>query len=321
VKAAVVREFGHPPSYGEFDDPLVRPGETVVSASASAVTPLAIGRASGTHYSSDTKPPFVPGVDGVGTTPDGRRVYFSFIRPPYGSLAERVPVRAGFMAPVPDGLNDASAAAAAISGMSCWVPLTRRARVVSGESVLVNGATGAAGRMAVQVAKHLGAQRVIATGRNEAKLRALTELGADVVVPLGDLGDPFRETIRREAAESKVGVVLDYLWGRSAEVLVDILGGPDGPRGTSLVRFVHIGSMMGPTASIPGAKLRSSGLEILGTGLGSTPNPEIVVAIGEFLGACAASHFRVDADVHPLSEVGTLWTPAVDDKRVVFSIP
>lgn len=321
MKAAVVRAFDRPPSYGDFEDPTARTGETVVSVHAAAVSPLVISRASGTHYSADTALPFVPGVDGVGRTSDGRRVYFMFPRSPFGSMAERAPVSLGLLIPVPDEVDDALAAAAAVSGMSCWIPLTGRARVQAGESVLVNGATGGAGQMAIQVARYLGARRVIATGRNEAELRYLSELGADAVVPLGQPGDQFREAIRKEARESTVGVVLDYLWGPSAEMILDALGGPNAPRGPSRIQFVQVGTLAGPTITLAGTKLRSSGLEILGTGIGSSTNQEVLAGIGEFLKALATGRFRVAREVHPLSDVERSWRATSDGKRVVFTVP
>jgi len=321
MKAAIVRAFDRPPSYGDFEDPTVRTGETVVSVKAAAVSPLVVSRASGAHYSADTALPFVPGVDGAGMTSDGRRVYFSFPRPPFGSMAERAPVSVGSLVPLPDELDDTTVAAAAVSGMSCWIPLTGRARIQPGDSVLVNGATGGAGQMAIQVAKHLGARKVIATGRDEAKLRKLSELGADVVLPLGQPTDQFREAIRKEARESSVGVVLDYLWGPSAETILDALGGPNAPRGPSRIQFVQVGTLAGPTISLAGTKLRSSGLEILGTGIGSSTNQELLRGIGGFFKVLAAGTFRVAMDVHPLSEVERSWRATSGDKRVVFTIP
>ncbi len=231
MKAAIVREFGNPPYYGDFADPAPQPGETVVSVTATAVSTVVRGRASGAHYSAGTALPFVPGVDGVGRTPEGRRVYFAFPRPPFGSMAERVVISADRLVPLPEGLDDATAAAAANPGMSCWIPLTLLSPIHPGESVLVNGATGVSGRMAIQVAKHLGARKVIATGRDEAKLRTLPELGADVVLSLRQPAETFRDALRKEARDSDLGVVLDYLWGPSAETILAALGGPNAPRG------------------------------------------------------------------------------------------
>jgi len=321
VKAAVVRAFDRPPVYDDFEEATPQRGETVVSVSAAAVSPLVASRASGTHYSAEAALPFVAGVDGVGRTPDGRRVYFAFPRPPFGSMAERVAIAPDLVVSLPDDLDDATAAAAGISGMSCWVPLTRLARIPPGESVLINGATGVSGRLAVQVAKYLGARKVVATGRDEAKLRALADLGADVLLTLGQPAEALRAAVRREARDTSIGVVLDYLWGPSAETILDALGGPSAPRGTSRIRFVQIGSRTGPTVSLSGAMLRSSGVEIVGSGIGSSTNTELVSGIGEFLNVFTRARFAVATDVHSLSDVARYWSGAGSEKRLVLTLP
>jgi len=320
VKAAVVRELGKPPSYGEFAAPTPGPGDSEISVVAAAVSPLALSRAQGRHYSAETTVPFVAGVDGVGRTPDGALVYFAFVPPPFGAMAEKVAVPTRYIVPLPDDLEPTVAAAAAVPGMSCWIPLTGRARVRPGESVLVNGATGTSGRMAVQVAKHLGAVKVVATGRDKAQLDSLRELGADVLVPLGEPG-ALRDAVQKEARDSRIGVVLDYLWGPSAETILDALGGPPAPRGSELIRFVQVGTASGATISLPGAKLRSSGVELLGTGLGSTENRDIVAGIGAFLRAFAPARFRIETELHPLSEVEQVWDRLAGSPRVVFTVP
>lgn len=321
MKAAVVRELGRPPSYGDFEDPRPRTGEVVVSVTAAAVSQLARSRAAGTHYSAEGGIPFVPGVDGVARTAEGRRVFFAFPRHPFGSLAERVPVGREFLADLPEGLDDVTAAGAANPGMSCWIPLTRLAPVHRDESVLVNGATGNAGRMAVQVAKYLGAAKVIATGRDDAKLGELARLGADTVLSLRQPMEAFRDAVRQLAREARVGVILDYLWGPSAEAILRAFEGPDAPRGSTRVRYVQVGATSGPTITLAGASLRSSGIELLGTGLGSSTNEALVAGIGQFLQACAKARFRVDLDVHPLSDVEGAWNSAPPEKRLVFTVP
>jgi NADPH:quinone reductase-like Zn-dependent oxidoreductase len=321
MKAAIIRELGRPPSYGDFADPSPQPGETTVSVAAAAVSPLTLSRASGAHYSAGISLPFVPGVDGVGKTPDGRRVYFSFPKPPFGSMAERVTVAANRLVPLPDGLDDATAAAAANAGMSCWIPLTLLAPIRPGESVLINGATGTAGRTAIQVAKHLGARKVIATGRDETKLRTLSELGADVVLPLGQPPETLRDAVRKEAHESDIGVVLDYLWGPSAETILAALGGPDAPRGATRIRYVQVGALAGSTIALASAQLRSSGVEILGSGLGSSTDKDIQAGIGRFFEAFVTARFRVAIDVRSLSEVEHAWEETAGEKRLVFTVP
>jgi NADPH:quinone reductase-like Zn-dependent oxidoreductase len=321
VKAAVVREFGRPPQYGDFPEPTPTPGETPVSVAAAAVSTLVRSRASGAHYSGSADLPFVAGIDGVGRTPDGRRVYFLFPRPPFGSMAERTVVSTERLIPVPDVLDDTTAAAAGNPGIASWIPLTVLARVLPGESVLINGATGAAGRLAIQVAKYLGARKVIATGRDEAKLRTLEELGADVVLSLGQPAEALRDALRREAADAQVGVVLDYLWGPPAETIFAALGGPNAPRGASRIRYVQVGALAGPTISLDSAKLRSSGIEILGSGLGSLTDQQIVVALGPFLATFAQARFRIAIDRQPISNVDAAWDGSPTEKRLVFSIP
>lgn len=321
MKAAIVREYGRPPEYGDFPDPVPGPGEILLSVRAAALNRLTRSRASGTHYSAGGPLPFVAGVDGVGRTDDGRRVFFGLPRPPYGSMAERSVARAGHLVPVPDGIDDVTVAAAANPGMSCWIPLTRRAPVRRGEGVLVLGATGTAGRVAVQVAKYLGAATVIAAGRDPARLEPIRELGADVLLPLGGPPDRLREEVRRAVRDASVGVVLDYLWGPIAETVLAALGGPGAPRGSAPVRYVEVGSLAGDSISLDGATLRSAGIELLGSGIGSTDNAELLAGIGEFLEAFVRGRFRIAVEPCPLSEVGRAWGADTGDRRRVFTVP
>lgn len=320
MKAAVVRTLGEPPRYDDFPDPPDAPSTARLRVSAAAVSPLVRARAAGGHYSLSARPPFVAGVDGVGEAADGRRLYFSAPEPPFGSLAETAVVPTRQTLPVPEGLDDLTVAAVAIPGASGWTPLTRLAPIRRGESVLVNGATGVAGRLAVQVARHLGAAHVVATGRDAGKLDALEPLGADVRILIGDAGTPFRAEVRRSARELRVGVVLDYLWGPSAASLLAALGGPDAPRGSDRVRFVQIGASSGGAISVDSALLRSSGVEIVGSGLGSQPPAVLAAAIGEFLAAQAQERFAIDFEVFPLREVERTWG-SERDRRRVYRIP
>ena len=158
MKAAVVTAAGKTPVYGNFDRPIAKAGEELISVRASALSHLSKARASGSHYSSDGIFPSVPGVDGVGVTQDGRRVYFAMPDAPYGALAEFCRVGAHHCVELPGGelpnaLDDFTAAAIANPGMSAWAALVERAHLVAGETVLVNGATATAGRLAVQLAK------------------------------------------------------------------------------------------------------------------------------------------------------------------------
>lgn len=320
MKAAVVRAFDRPPSYATFEDPRPAAEETLIRVRAAATSRFVRARAAGRHYSATAVPPFVAGVDGVGEASDGRRLYFQFPRYPFGAMAELAPVPRDQTVAVPEALDDAAAAAAAVSGMSCWVPLTRLAPVRPGEAVLVNGATGAAGRMAVQVAKRLGAARVVATGRDPGRLERLADLGADERIPIGESMDAFRAAVRREASRSPFGVVLDYLWGPTAEAILGALGGPDAPGGPARVRFVQIGAMTGERVGLDASLLRSSGLEVLGSGYGSSSAPELLRAIGEFFVEMARAPFAVEFDRYPLADVEQAWPAEREHRRQVYLV-
>src|SRR5712672_2932842 len=195
MKAAIVVEAGKTPVYGDFQEPVPANGEVRVTGSTAALSSVVRSRASGRHYSSSGRLPFVVGIDGVGRLDDGRRVYFVLPKAPFGSMSEQTVIRPFQCVSLPDDLDDATAAAIGNPGMSAWAALRERARFTAGETVLVNGATGTAGRLAVQIAKHMGAKRVVATGRNPEALKALPRLGADTTIPLGEGGDVFEDAL------------------------------------------------------------------------------------------------------------------------------
>src|ERR1700733_15217211 len=262
MKAAIVKELGKAPVYADFAEPITGDGEALIDVTAAPLSHVTRYRASGTHYSSAGSLPFVVGLDGVGRHRE-KRVYFVLPRAPFGSMAERTVVQALHLVPLPDGLDDATAAAIAIPAMSSWAALTVRSKIAPGQVVLVNGATGISGRLAVQIAKHLGAGKVIATGRNPSMLAALPSLGADGTISLvqeeAALDDAFHKLF-----SDGVDIVLDYLWGASAERL--LAAAAKTSRDAKPVRFVQIGSSGGPKISLPATTLRSSGPEPLRCG-------------------------------------------------------
>ena len=140
--------------------------------------------------------------------------------------------------PLPEGLDDATAAGIPNPAMSSWVALITRAKFVSGETVLILGATGFAGQLAVQIAKRLRARRVIAAGRNPQALEALKHLGADAVVSLDQEHDALMAAFRSEYANAGVDVALDYLWGAPAECLLEAISQRGLRTTASRVRFV-----------------------------------------------------------------------------------
>jgi NADPH:quinone reductase-like Zn-dependent oxidoreductase len=317
MKAAVVHRFDQPPRYGDFPDPVAGPDEVLIQVHASSLSQLAKGRAAGKHYSSDAKAGFVPGVDGVGRREDGRRVYFLLPPAPYGAMAEVTKVSRKFQVEIPDEIDDVTIAAAANPMMSSWAALTERARLQRSETVLINGATGTSGRLAVQIAKYLGAGKIIATGRNRASLESLPGLGADVVIPLEQPAEGLAQAFQHEI--EGVNVILDYLWGNSAELLLAAAATQKARDPSPRVRFVQIGGMAGPTVTLPAAVLRSSGLELMGSGLGSVSLETLVQVIGAAARAFVPGRFVIEAESVPLAQVESTWnTPG--DRRIVYTV-
>lgn len=312
MKAALVHTPGALPTYEAFTPPATPPGALNLRVDAAALSRLTRARAAGRHYSAGAVYPFVPGVDGVGRDESGRRLYFAFPPAPWGAMAEEVAISPAQTVPVPDALDDVTAAALANPGMSGWMALRERAGFKPGETVLINGATGSSGSLAVQIARHLGAGRIIATGRNRA---LLDRLDADRTIPLGDGPDALRDALHEECARG-VDIVLDYLWGESAQA---ILGAtrhiPDPARP---LRFVQIGSVTGETAGIEAAWLRARATVMMGSGLGSVAQDRIMASIGALLAVAPAARFRLETETAPLADVTANWTRDTGNSRLVF---
>jgi NADPH:quinone reductase-like Zn-dependent oxidoreductase len=302
MHAAVVHDTNQPPSYAEFADPVVTEGRVEAEVLASAVHVIVRTIAAGQHYSSTTKPPFVPGLDGVVRLPDGRRAYAAGVQAPYGMLADRAAVPLAATVDVPEGLSDATAAAIVNPAASSWLPLTRLG--AEGTTVLVVGATGTSGLLAVQVAKALGAARVVAAGRNADGLARAAELGADATVTLGDdLAAPLAEAAGPGGAYD---IVLDYLWGPvAAAVLRALVANKVDPHRP--VRFVNIGNLAGAELALPAAAIRSSAIQISGHGIGNFPMELQAPAVASLFAAAAAGRIGVDYVERPLTEVETAW--------------
>src|SRR5271163_660786 len=318
MNAAVVSDFSKPPHYTDFVDPVPVEGEKLVQVTAAGLHQIVKTLANGTHYGSTGELPFIPGVDGVGCLEDGKRVFFGMARSPYGTFSERALASGWMSIELPEGLDDATAAGIANPGMSSWVALTGRAKFTAGESVLILGATGVAGQLAVQNAKRLGARRVIAAGRNPKALEELRELGADTVISLGQERDALVAAFRGELAEHGVDVVLDYLWGSPAEALLAAISQKGLKSKTSRIRFIQIGSSAGATISLPAATLRSAAVELLGSGFGSASLDQIVQAVAEFFKVAASQPFHFSTKAVPLKDVEALWNKPEQGVRLVF---
>ena len=226
-------------------------------------------------------------------------------------------MRSGQCVALPDGLDDVTAAALGNPGMSAWAALKERAKLTAGETVLVNGATGTAGRLAVQIAKYMGAKKVIATGRNIEVLKSLASLGADVTIPLVEDGDALEQAFQAQFANG-VDVIVDYLWGPSAERL--IAAGAKAGKDAVPIRFVHVGSVSAPDITLPSAALRSSAIELMGSGIGSIRVDRLVKSIDDLMQAALPGQFEIATKTIPLSAIEETWSSAGNIPRAVFLV-
>jgi NADPH2:quinone reductase len=319
MKAAVVESFGVAPKYKDFAEPVAGKGEKLVRVTAAGLHPIVKGLAAGTHYGSTGELPFIAGVDGVGKLEDGTRVFFGTMRKPYGTFAEIAPAPEWIMQKLADGLPDAAAAALGNPGMSSWAALKRRANFQAGESVLILGATGVAGRLAIQIAKRLGARRVVASGRNGKSLEEAASLGADAVIPLEQSAEDLKAAFQKELSEHGVDVVLDYLWGAPAQALFDAMLMKGLDHKAARTRYIQIGESAGKTVQLAASVLRSSGVEILGSGFGSVALEDIVKAVADFFAEAAKKPFQLKTEIVPLRDVEAAWSKKSEDGvRIVF---
>jgi NADPH:quinone reductase-like Zn-dependent oxidoreductase len=324
MKAGIITAAGSIPVYGDFKEPVASQGRELITVTASALSHFSKSRSSGSHYSSDGVFAVVAGADGVGRTAEGRRVYFALPEAPYGALAERSLVRAQQCVAVPDGVDDVTAAAIANPGMSAWAALVERAQLQPGETVLVNGATGTAGRLAVQLAKYLGAGKVIATGRNETELQDLLSLGADVAIPFSLGADHpqgakhHEQALRAEFAHG-INVVIDYLWGESARTIIVAIAKT--VEDATPVRFVHVGgASREENIELPGAALRSSAIQLMGSGLKSVSFAKLLDSIRLVFEAVEPAKLQIATRAVQLSAIEKTWEDATGKPRVVFTI-
>jgi NADPH:quinone reductase-like Zn-dependent oxidoreductase len=218
--------------------------------------------------------------------------------------------------PLPDGIDDVQAAAIANPGMSAWLSLKERARVVAGETVLVLGATGVAGHLAMQAARLLGAERVIGVGRN---VESIAAADVDAVIALNQPEDAVRDAFAAEAAGG-IDVVIDYLWGRPTELLLEALAKGFRASSTRPTRLVEVGESAGKTITLPGAALRSVDLTLMGSGFGSTALGRIFAAIPNLFSMAAAGSLKIAVNPVPLPDVEAAWSRVEKGSRIVFTV-
>lgn len=318
MHAAVVHSFSSPPRYATVPAPVATgEHEVLVDVLAAGLHPRVRSAADGSHYTSDGTLPMVPGIDAVGRTTDGELLYFVADDSAPGTMAERTVVDRRRAITLPPGTDPAAVAAAMNPGMSSWVALRRRVSFRPGGSVLVMGATGNAGQLAVRIARHLGAARVIGAGRDPERLALVESLGADEVVALDGDDRDVADRLGRAAAD--VDVVLDYLWGPPAVLAMTALLTARTDRSKALA-WIQIGSMAGQDITLPSFLLRAGNLNILGSGQGSVTTAGILAELPSLAEEIASGALAVDVLPMPLDQVERAWnTPVAPGRRVVLT--
>jgi NADPH:quinone reductase-like Zn-dependent oxidoreductase len=317
VYAAVVRSFGVPPRYETFElPPPAGHGQALVEVLAVGLHPRVRTGAAGRHYTSTGTLPMVPGIDGVGRRDDGQLVYFIADDDLAGPMATRTVIDARRSLVLPDGTDVVKIAAVMNPAMSAWVALRRRVPIQAGQSVLVLGATGSAGQMAVQVARRLGAGRVVGAGRDQARLATLAGFGADVTVALGGDGDASAAALAEAASD--VDIVIDYLWGGPASAAMTTLLQARADRSRAL-NWIQIGAVAGLTIELPSVALRSANLRLQGSGQGSVSTAAYLAELPSLIDEVNNGGIAITTCAVALADVETAWrAPEVPGVRTVL---
>jgi NADPH2:quinone reductase len=323
MPAAVIHRHAAPPEHGLWPIPQRGKGQALVRVTAAPISPLDLLCASGRSYFGPPQLPYIPGVQGIGIVMEanklvpGQRIWFSCdagMKPENGSMALYCIIDESAALILPDNVDDDLAAALGLSAIAAWMALTWRGRLQPGEQVLVLGASGAVGQVAVQAAKLLGAGRVIAASRDEtARSRALSH-GADAVVDL--TGNDVDEISRRisAACEGPLQLIIDPVWGLPAEAAVKVLAYEG--------RLVNIGSAAGPGARFESAIIRSRLHSILGYTNNALSHEQKSEALTEILTHAAAGRCTVERETLPLARAAEAWErQASTARRKLILVP
>jgi NADPH:quinone reductase-like Zn-dependent oxidoreductase len=321
MKAAVVRTADAAPEYGEFDEPLVREGRELVELVAAGIHPVVRSLAAGRHYGSTDAWPLIPGVDAVARTADGALIYTGFVEAPYGTLAERMAVPAAMRLPLPTGADPVQVAGGLNPGLASWMPLQARAAEIGTlGTVLVLGASGMAGVLAVANARVLGATRVIGAGRNPAGLARAAAAGATTVVLCGER-EPDAASLASALAGTAPSLVLDFVWAAPAEATFLALGRHGLEEDPADIAYVQIGALAGPEASLPASLLRSRRMRISGSGAGSASLTDLLAQVPVYMRLIADGRVEIPVRTFPLSRIADAWNAAGQGGPRVVVVP
>ena len=307
MRAVVLRTLGEPPEVAEHSDPVAGPGRSVVRVTAAPITPVDLLCASGTASFGRPEVPYVPGVQGVGVVEDsgalpaGTRVWFvtsAGMAAGDGSLAERCAVADDDLVPVSVALPDAALGALGHSAVAAWMALTWRGGLRPGEHVLVLGAGGVVGQVAVGAARLLGAGRVVAVARSQVARERALAAGADAVV---DPSAGTDELAARVAAATggRLDLVVDPVFGRMATAASRVLS-PGG-------RLVNLGGASGDAAAFSSAVLRSRSAAVLGYTNSALTREQRRDALTTVAGHAAAGRLPVASEPVRLADAPEAW--------------
>jgi NADPH:quinone reductase-like Zn-dependent oxidoreductase len=321
LTAALLTEHGRAPRPGRHELAAPGPGQVLVRVTAAPIAPLDLLCATGTSYFGPPALPYVPGAQGVGevvgggSLRPGTRVWFNTdagLRAGDGSIAEAAIVDEADTVVLPDGVPDQQAAALGLSAVAAWQVLVHRALLQPGEQVLVLGASGVVGQVAVQVALARGAGRVVAASRGAAGRAAALAAGAASVVDLAGDVDQIEERIR-SAVDGSLDVVVDPVCGDAATAALRVLG----DRG----RLVNLGSAGGGQAVFDSAVIRSRSSSVLGYTNNSLTRAQRAETLTSVMGLAAEGRCRVDHVAVGLEDVERAWQMAADGGPRVVVVP
>jgi NADPH:quinone reductase-like Zn-dependent oxidoreductase len=314
----VVKALGQAPIYELIDLSPPTADEVQVQVIAAGAHRIVRSIASGNHYIKPKILPFVPGIDGVGTLSNGKKVYFVTMTPPNGSMSECVNILPKMTVPLPDAADPVIFAAIMNAGLASWMALRERARIQPGDTVLILGVTGSSGQMAATSARLLGAKRVIGVGRNTSMLDQLLASGSiDTSIPLDNDDARFQQAVQKDAAD--VDIVMDFLWGRPTEIA---MAGIQSARkdATQRLRWVEIGQMAGATIQCSAALLRSKNIEISGSGIGPVSMKDMLKSMEDMVPMVMDGKLTTSVLTIPLKDIEKKWEETADAKERVVVV-
>lgn len=323
MKAAVINKLGDTPKFRDFPEPEIQDNDQLLmTMKAAAVKNLDKLRASGSHYAIHKELPAVVGMDGVGILENGKRVYAQGIT---GMVAEKAVIRKDKYTPIPDNLDWNMAAALPNAVLGTAMALKIRGEIKPGQNVLINGATGVTGQMAVQIAKYYDANSIITTGRNQQNLKKTKRLGAEQTVSLNKNEQTIIEQLQEIHRENPIDLVIDYLWGNPIELILTALKGGGLDNTTSKTRVVSVGTMAGDTINLASGILKSSAIEILGSGFGSLSEKDLEKfsqkILPEMFQLAAEGKLTMELEEGNIENIEKLWSSKIGSgKRLVVSI-